>query len=654
MKFNSVIIENLFSYKGQIKFDFNDSDKPISLIIGENGFGKTSFINSIKIALHGITKDLLSIGELVLTKQDYILGNKDKNFSGILNRIAKQNNENKAAIIIEVNDGDTFYVQREYTLKNTTYSESLNILDNEKNVLYTDIEAQDFINYKVSPTLAKFFFFDGEKVQTIADFSKDEFRQMLEDVLELDIYDQLIYDSRNVIKKINKNELDSELQKLVTKKEAELVEVQNDLLSANLKLEAKSLDLKELLHDQSELDKKLSKLRSKYKKPLEEEKSKLAQYIEQKSLSLSRFRELSYIQLPLLLNKKLTDSIDNDIEKNYKGNITISQDIVAIKKKEFLKQIDTEQRTNIEKIFDKVFNSDENSQSVPFADSIKLESQFNSLKEKELDFKELLNDLILLKEQIKYSEDEIYSLELKIQEDKVEYEKDFKQVKVIAENIGIKKSEVENLENQINSLLSMENEINKEISRTSVKEHKNSLSKLKIQSLESAIKVASQMKIKIKEDKKEILETSINIKFNLLKKQGYEADCIKLDSDFNINIFDKDMNPMDILSSSSGQKQIIATALIWGISEYISEEIPMIIDTPLGRLDEKNQSLILNQFYPNASSQVLILPTPSELKNEGFKGLRDNVSQVFTLSNKGSATTIQEQNKSDFFDNRYN
>ena len=114
------------------------------------------------------------------------------------------------------------------------------------------------------------------------------------------------------------------------------------------------------------------------------------------------------------------------------------------------------------------------------------------------------------------------------------------------------------------------------------------------------------------------------------------------------------MNPMDILSSSSGQKQIIATALIWGISEYISEEIPMIIDTPLGRLDEKNQSLILNQFYPNASSQVLILPTPSELKNEGFKGLKDNVSQVFTLSNKGSATTIQEQNKSDFFDSRYN
>ena len=80
----------------------------------------------------------------------------------------------------------------------------------------------------------------------------------------------------------------------------------------------------------------------------------------------------------------------------------------------------------------------------------------------------------------------------------------------------------------------------------------------------------------------------------------------------------------------------------------------MIIDTPLGRLDDKNQSLILNQFYPNASKQVIILPTPSELRHEGFKDLKDEISQIFSLSNQGSATSLTEQNKIEFFDNRYN
>ena len=55
--------------------------------------------------------------------------------------------------------------------------------------------------------MAKFFFFDGEKVQTIADFSHEEFTKMLEDVLELDIYDQMIKDSESIIRKITKNEL---------------------------------------------------------------------------------------------------------------------------------------------------------------------------------------------------------------------------------------------------------------------------------------------------------------------------------------------------------------------------------------------------------------------------------------------------------------
>ena len=89
MQFSQIKIDNLFTYYNQTTFDFNDSSQPIALIIGENGFGKTSFINSIKIALHGITKDLLSIGDLVLSKQDYILGNRDKNFSGIINRVSK-------------------------------------------------------------------------------------------------------------------------------------------------------------------------------------------------------------------------------------------------------------------------------------------------------------------------------------------------------------------------------------------------------------------------------------------------------------------------------------------------------------------------------------------------------------------------------------
>ncbi|MDX9815275.1 MAG: hypothetical protein RBS91_11505, partial [Sulfurimonadaceae bacterium] len=397
---------------------------------------------------------------------------------------------------------------------------------------------------------------------------------------------------------------------------------------------------------------KLKKLEGKHKKPYEEAKEQLTKLEEEKQNYITVFKELSYIQLPLLLNKKLQNKVNKDLEDNYKGNISISQNIIDIKRKEFLNHIEESQKESIEKIFDNVFNSQNNRQSVPFADSIKLEAQYKELKE--INLAEVLDKLISIKDDIVHFGNEVHSLEFQMQEDKKEYEEEFRKVKLISQNIGMHKEKINKLESQIIELTLKKKEIEKEIAKTSIKDHKNSLAKLKIESLEATIKVAREMKRKIKEDKREMLENSINIKFSLLKKEGYEADKILLDNNFNINVFDKNQRAMDILSSSSGQKQVIATALIWGISEYISEEIPMIIDTPLGRLDDKNQSLILNQFYPNASKQVIILPTPSELRHEGFNNLKDEIAQIFSLSNQGSATSISEQNKIDFFENRYN
>jgi len=58
----------------------------------------------------------------------------------------------------------------------------------------------------------------------------------------------------------------------------------------------------------------------------------------------------------------------------------------------------------------------------------------------------------------------------------------------------------------------------------------------------------------------------------------------------------------------------------------------MVIDTPLGRLDIENQKLLLKEFYPKASNQVIILPTPSELRAEEFKLLHPYISDEYCLT----------------------
>ena len=639
MKFKSIAIENLFSYHGKIAFEFSNDKQPITLIIGENGFGKTSFINSIKLALHGISKDLLQIGAQSLTKSEFVLGSKDKNFSGMLNRNAKASGINIAKVIVEIDEGDTFKVERTFTFDEKGYTETLALLDEENVVFANDSEAQDIINSKLSPTMAKFFFFDGEKVQTIADFSHEEFTKMLEDVLELDIYDQMIKDSESIIRKITKNELNSELQKEVEEKFQTLQSMQVEIEESELQLKhEKSTVLRELNASLKRIETKLSKLKSKFSDIILKTRETQKILLEEKKVLTESLKQATLVQVPLLLNKKIADSISADIDENYRGKVQIDSSLLAQKKKELLNILGNE--TCISNAFDKVFSAASDNQSVSFADPFRIEQQYDSLPTIKLPdlLKNLSQNRLLLIE----TEQELNSLVAQKEDELKDAESDRVQERELLKSIGHQEAICEALEIKIIELTAENKILNSEYAKLTIVEHKHELTQKKIDALHGVINVSKQMKSKIKKDKRLSLEKTINEKFSKLKKDGYEADSIKLDENFNINIYDKENRAMDILSSSSGQKQIIATALIWGISEYIPEEIPMIIDTPLGRLDEKNQTRILNDFYPNASNQVIILPTPSELRHEGFNQLQEHIEQIYELSNAGSATTVKE------------
>jgi DNA sulfur modification protein DndD len=640
MRFKKIEIENCFTYAGNVVYHFSPSDRPITLIIGENGFGKTSFINSVKIALHGIGKDLLHIGAQRLTKQDFILGNPEKHFSGILNRNARANGHNEAKITIELEDDESWLIERRYTIHSSSYAETLLLFDADGNLFAENDEAQDFINSKISPTMAQFFFFDGEKIQTIADFSHEEFTKMLEDVLELDIYDQTIKDAQELIRRTIKKDLSGEVKQQVALIEKELEETEEKIETLKHSLTFEKQQLKDLESSYKALESKLHRLKSRYAKSLQNAKSKLETLLDQKDTLLSEFKTATLVQLPLLLNDKLFYRVKNDIEENYAGRINIDPDLLKRKKEELLAKI-PDIAHQVSKVFDEVFQSHNENQSVSFADPHHVEKQFAALPS--INLKKLLAVLSQNKLEIEETQSEIEELQNKIANDRKDYEEEFDRLKNLLEKVGHQKGVCESKENEIVELEHIKKRLKSDLARLTIHEHKTAITEKKIETLQAIIRVAEEMKKKIKKQKRQALEASINEKFHYLKKEGYEADKIVLDDHFKINIYDKFGQPMDILSSSSGQKQIIATALIWGISEYIGEEIPMIIDTPLGRLDDKNQTLILKEFYPHASKQVIILPTPSELKHEGFKALENEINEVFVLSNAGSATAIKKR-----------
>nr|VFJ96990.1 MAG: DNA sulfur modification protein DndD [Candidatus Kentron sp. LFY] len=101
---------------------------------------------------------------------------------------------------------------------------------------------------------------------------------------------------------------------------------------------------------------------------------------------------------------------------------------------------------------------------------------------------------------------------------------------------------------------------------------------------------------------------------------------------------------MAMASLSAGMKQLMATALLWALKEVSGKEVPLVIDTPLARIDRAHQENLLWRYYPKVGQQVIVLPTDSELDAPKHGLLAPRVYREYRLNNpKGDDTQVIEE-----------
>jgi DNA sulfur modification protein DndD len=99
----------------------------------------------------------------------------------------------------------------------------------------------------------------------------------------------------------------------------------------------------------------------------------------------------------------------------------------------------------------------------------------------------------------------------------------------------------------------------------------------------------------------------------------YEGIVIDTDYSLKIKTVGGITRPVWIQEPSAGASQIIATAFIAALNRYTAREAPVVIDTPIGRLDPIHKRNLL-EFLPEFGPQVLILYQPEEL-DDGDVGM---------------------------------
>lgn len=643
MFIKKITLCNVFAYFGEVSVDFTPQpDKRLYCIYGNNGFGKTSFIRCAKLLFLG-TEGVGSTANEVISRfaakikspQQLILGNTEWN--GVLNKAARLQENSEFFICFEGDfKGQSFALKRSWRLEAANrVVENLSLrLGHEE---FLGVEAQLKANLMLPPNFVEFFFFDGEEIEKISDNLRTKLREKIEDILQikpLDIITKMTKKKQEELKNSQIRDQFQAKQLLLKRQEAqritENIASHNEVLSEfNKRLEECHTQLKEvensllkLISDTSKEQERLISAQQNTKQNIFEAKTNLTNPL--KAVVLS-----GNAKLLAALQEEL-DALENSAQKD---------DIEAFRR--LLPQIlqllsDRTQNLTQGAVFSELLSQmpeilEENIatkqsqiplRSVKEIYGILHRNENNPLNAVLRKIQTLNHELLGIEDELSAQNTDEYT---KLKQEELDAQK--RDCELNGEKL---QAEVKETQNQIQTLEESYNQTQREI--YSIEQN------ISTERIEGKLEILDNLHNCIKEYKdrlvaklREELHDEILAKHKLILPNDNIAE-LEISEDFAIKLKDKNGEEIVVESQSSGQKQILAISIFWALSELSNSQIPLIIDTPLSRIDAKNRANIIKHYYAK-KTQVIILPHSGEIGKTEFELAKPHLAGLYQITN---------------------
>ena len=82
--------------------------------------------------------------------------------------------------------------------------------------------------------------------------------------------------------------------------------------------------------------------------------------------------------------------------------------------------------------------------------------------------------------------------------------------------------------------------------------------------------------------------------------------------DFAVQLESRDGRILQLSSFSAGERQLYALALLQAMRQVSDQQLPLLVDTPLARLDAEHRHRLLHGYLPGVSDQILLFATDAE------------------------------------------
>lgn len=615
MRIEEIQFENFRKYVDTgIKFK-KDLDKDIHVVIAENGAGKTTFLNAMTWCLYNQEPKIKDKDRGLPTLNTEVSNNSEKEFE-------------KASVTITVSIGrtskliikrsDVFKIHSrhsDYFKDNNRREEwidqefSVTEIEGSRSNVYRDKEECDYLVSSFIPEgIKEFFFFDGEQLDNYF-------------LISTAIKDQVFKLSHIYVLDEMRRRLDAKLRELRKEgnpnsdSDAKLKEYNQQ--SSFLKSEEERYDLLKETYEKLEKERdtlmdslgntpSIKKSEEKRNKKIEEKEV----FIDSLNDKKQALNDNIIKEAPKILARDAFINALKTIEENkddsyiYPIEETILNDSINDRTcKVCDRKIDDDLLEILRNKKAKLYLISPEDKII--SDHKKYFNNFSNTKEKYLKTEQSIQ------KDINTYTDAIISLEKEIKElyETVELNKHLKKsidrrdelVRILPD----KKSELDSLKNNNISLKKKVDKLNEEYLKllSDEEEYKDILAKIKL--CGAALKVINDVKEDMMAKTRKVIEKSTNEKFFNLIRKSQSFGCIKINDEYQVNLYDEEGREASSTASAS-EVELLALSFILAIHSVSGFESPLVVDTLLARTSGQ-QRLNVSQSCLDVSEEKQLL-----------------------------------------------
>lgn len=118
---------------------------------------------------------------------------------------------------------------------------------------------------------------------------------------------------------------------------------------------------------------------------------------------------------------------------------------------------------------------------------------------------------------------------------------------------------------------------------------------------------------------------------NLLRKRNLVAKVLVDPITYRVSIEDGKHQELPMDRLSAGERQLLAIAVLSALIKERKGRFPVVVDTPLARLDQQHRSTLIKRFFATVSHQVVVLSTDQEVDGLAYEALKPFTNAEYTL-----------------------